>query len=205
MKRDPNHILAAVLILGAIVIVTIAGGIVVLRRETPRATSSFASQTAGKRSESHYFNIGLEDWQLGSASYVMHIAQPKPVGITGIQGFASAGPLPGANLNSGLVRQTLVSLIYPGAPQPHVTFTSLPSFQRKEYSVSPDLFDLNIKQINAQTEEIPIQVSFPTPIRLPNNTLIVHFVNETYKVGGTESSAVQCLDVELHLLVTYRL
>ena len=107
MKRDPNHILAAVLILGAIVIVTIAGGIVVLRRETPRATSSFASQTAGKRSESHYFNIGLEDWQLGSASYVMHIAQPKPVGITGIQGFASAGPLPGANLNSGLVRQTL--------------------------------------------------------------------------------------------------
>lgn len=205
MKRDPNHVLAATLILAATAALVAAGVILILRRQaTSAATPPSISRATHGRNQTHYFNLGLEDWQLGPANYVVRISQHRPVAITGIQGFASAAPLPGANLKSGLIRQTLVSLTYPGARAPgNVLFTKLPSFKRKEYSIGPDLLALNIKQVNAQTIETPINVSFPTPVRLPSDTILVHFANATYKVGGTDTSAVQCLDVELHLLVKY--
>lgn len=153
----------------------------------------------------HYMNVGVEDWQPGPANFVIYLSTGDAA-VTRIEGWATYGPQPGANVVQGsaeYIRQTLVSLTYKGAPAaPGVSFAGVPA-QREEHSLSTNLFDLNLKQTAAQTSTVPINVTFPQPVPVPR-TLIVHYQNTTYEVGGDVSAPIQALDTELHFLVFYQ-
>ena len=149
-----------------------------------------------------YFNVGTEDLQTGTASYALHIASARPVSIGGIQRLASAALLPGTRRATNIIRQTQ-AVTCPVAPKPRrVHFSGLPSFKRKEYSLASDLLDF--KRIRSSVAETPSDMRVPGPIPIARNTLIVHFAQQTYNVGGVDASPVQYLDREPHLMMCYR-
>jgi hypothetical protein len=145
----------------------------------------------------------MEDWELGTSKFVIQIGNGQPVYVTGIDGTVTA--MTGSVADNSVARATLFAVTYPGDNAQDVKIISSPDNpeHRWEQSVSRNLLSLVLKSVGPNVTSVPVHVSFPTPVLIPNGILISYFFNEEYSHNSIIYDPVQALDTEVHLRVYY--
>lgn len=154
---------------------------------------------------------GMETWELGVQEFVIEFKEDKPVRVLKIVGNLTAGALPSGNQESShLVRQSLITLINPGAgwKVSDVELKKTPA-SRSNHSLAPHLFNINVKQQSDRIVLMPIDYDFRDQQHvLHENKLFMRFENRSYRFDENRKhfeskDPVDALNVEMHLNVVY--
>ena len=149
---------------------------------------------------SSYTTWGTEDWACGTNSFTIQLGNGSPVDIYGIYGTVSASNLPGASDTNGWVRQTLLS-VYANQPSNASVVSTAPGGNNE---VDGNLLSINLKQLGWESHEVPVSITFPTPVLIGNGKLTEYYDTQTYNGSTTVTWApVECLDTEAHLTIIW--
>ena len=149
---------------------------------------------------STYTTWGTEEWACGTNSFTIQLGSGAPVDIYGIYGTVSASNLPGASDTNGWVRQTLLS-VYANQPSNASVVSTAPGGNNE---VDGNLLSINLKQLGWESHEVPVSITFPTPVVIGNGQLSAYYDTQTYNGSASVTNdPVECLDTEAHLTIIW--
>ncbi|MGH7056349.1 MAG: hypothetical protein ACREFZ_00500 [Acetobacteraceae bacterium] len=147
----------------------------------------------------NYTTWGTETWACGDSTFTIQLGS-GPAYIDSIYGTVSASNLPGASDSNGWVRQSLLAISAGVGTDANVTYTQ-PGGNNE---VDGNLLAINLKQVGWESHEVPVFVTFRTPVEVPSGELSAVYNTQTY--DGSESVSddpVECLDTEAHLTIIW--
>jgi hypothetical protein len=153
---------------------------------------------------------GWELWTLGNSQPGVSFTEAGPVSLRSMHGYLSysANVAARPSYQGEIMRQVLCCLYSPertAAWKPDLT--ALSPQTPNNNSVSPNLWQCNIKQRLEQSGTIPIDVTWDPPIPLTGNHVYCFVANAAYYWDGkalvVSTSNPDALDVEFQVLVTY--
>jgi hypothetical protein len=163
---------------------------------------------AKAQSTLQYINWGFEWWRCDTATFQVNIGTGLDVYLVGIYGNATISAQGSADPWAGNSRVSLTSLTNPAIvggqiPVP-ATVGRNPGGNQ---GVDMNAYSVSLRQDGITAKALPINVTFPYPIRLPGGILQAVIVSQVYRPDGsfiTSGSSVECPDTEFQLTVFWR-
>jgi hypothetical protein len=147
---------------------------------------------------------GFESWTMGQKVFTMTLGDGlHNVTVSSLYGFLAANAH-GDATNPDYLRQSLVTISYPGAASvsPGSAGAAPDAYSINE--VDGSLFAINVKQKGKDGVHLPINLMPPVPITLQGGKLLAIVNNVTYGSDTVISSPPEeSIDVEVHLVVWF--
>ena len=164
---------------------------------------------AKAQSTLQYINWGFEWWQCDTATFQVNIGTGLDVYLVGIYGNATISAQGSADPLAGNSRVSLTSFTNPAIvdgliPVP-ATVSPHPTggFQ----GVDVNAYTVSQRQDGITAKELPINVTFPQPIRIPGGILQAVIASEVSRPDGSfiaSGSSAECPDTEFQITVFWR-
>jgi hypothetical protein len=171
-------------------------------------TTLISLDYAKAQSTLQYFNWGFEWWKCDTTTFQVNIGTGYDVYLVGIYGNGTISAQGSADPLAGNSRVSLTAFTNPAIVDGliPVPATVIPNPGGNQ-GVDMNAYTVSQRQDGITAKELPINVTFPQPIRIPGGRLQAVIFSQVYRPDGSfikSGSSVECPDTEFQLTVFWR-
>ncbi len=146
---------------------------------------------------------------MGHQDMTIQFNESGSVSLLAVEGNVMASPMPSFVVGDNLVRQSLLTLVNPGARANDGSVSVVSHPPGTNHSVNQHLFSTDVKVTGSGPVVVPVNYHFDAhPVSLPMKQLTMHFFNASYRGvadggGYFATEFLDGIDVEVQLVLTY--